>query len=127
MGPHSHTILHVCGREQIRGLRDQIFRTNGYEVESTVSVDEGLKLALARKYSVVVIDVEGDGRIPAAEKLCTEIKHHRPDQDVVFICNYRVSVNSDCPNEIVRSEFNPQAMLDGVRAVLSGGSADSSN
>ena len=125
MSAISPTILHVCGREQIRGLRDQIFRLNGYEVESTVSVDEGLKLAIAKKYSLVVIDVEGDGRIPAAEKLCTEIKRHRPDQDVVFICNYRVSVNSDCPNEVVRSEFNPQAMLDGLKAVLNGKPADS--
>ena len=125
MPPHVPTILHVCGREQIRGLRDQIFRTNGYEVDSTVSVDEGLELARAKKYSVVVVDVEGDGRIPAAEKLCNEIKRHRPDQDVVFICNYRVSVNSDCPNEVVRSEFDPQAMLDGVKAVLNGGPSES--
>jgi DNA-binding NtrC family response regulator len=118
MSPASPTILHVSDRDQIRGLRDQIFRMNGYEVDSTVSVDEALKLAITRKYSVIVIDVEGDGRIPAADRLCSEIKQHRPDQDVVFICNYRVSVNSDCPTEIVRSEFNPQAMLDGVKAVL---------
>jgi DNA-binding NtrC family response regulator len=127
MGPHSHTILHVCGREQIRGLRDQIFRTNGYEVESTVSVDEALKLAITKKYSLVVIDVEGDGRVPAAERLCSDIKKHRPDQDVVFICNHRVSVYTDCPDEIIRSEFNPQAMLDGVKAVLSAESADSAD
>lgn len=125
MSPKSPTILHVSDRDQIRGLRDQIFRMNGYEIESTGSIDEGLKLATAQKYSLVIIDVEGDGRIPAAEKLCTEIKQHRPDQDVVFICNYRVSVNSDCPNDIVRSEFNPQAMIDGVKAVLEGKPANS--
>lgn len=120
----SPTILHVCGREQIRGLRDQIFRVNGYEVESTVSVDEGLKLAIAKKYSLVVIDVEGDGRVPAAEKLCSDIKKHWADQDVVFICNYRVSIHTDCPDEIIRSEFNPQAMIDGIKAVLNGKSGD---
>ena len=116
----SPTILHVSDREQIRGLRDQIFRVNGYEVDSTVSIDEALKLATAKKYSLVVIDVEGDGRIPAADRLCAEIRQLRPDQAVVFICNYRVSVLSDCPTEIVRSEFNPQAMLDGIKAVLEG-------
>jgi DNA-binding response OmpR family regulator len=118
MSTNPPTILHVCGRDLILSLRDQIFRLHGYQVDSTLSVDEGLKLALARKYSLVIIDVEGDGRIPAAEKLCTEIKAHRPDQEVVFICNYRVSVLTDCPNDIIRSEFNPQAMIDGVKAIL---------
>jgi DNA-binding NtrC family response regulator len=124
MGPHSPTILHVGSRDQIRGLRDTILRTSGYEVDSTASIDEALRLATAAKYSLVIIDVEGDGRVPAAEKLCSEIKRHHPDQAVVFICNYRVSVNSDCPNEIVRSEFNPQAMLDSVKAILDDKPAD---
>jgi DNA-binding response OmpR family regulator len=118
--PTAPTLLHICGRDTILGLRDQIFRMHGYEVDSTVSLDDGLKLALARKYSLVIIDVEGDGRIPAAEKVCTRIKQHRPDQEVVFICNYRVSVHTDCPNDIIRSEFNPQAMIDGVKAALEG-------
>ena len=104
----------------ILGLRDEIFRMHGYKVDSTISLEEGLKLALAQAYSLVIIDVEGDGRIPAAEKLCSEIKKHRPDQEVVFICNYRVSVQTDCPDEIIRSEFNPQAMIDGVQAALEG-------
>ncbi|HUB29657.1 MAG TPA: response regulator [Terracidiphilus sp.] len=112
------TLLHVCGRDMIRALRDQIFRMNGYEVESTESIEDGLKLATTKKYSLVIIDVEGDGRVPAAEKLCSDVKKHRPDQNVVFICNYRVSVHTDCPDEIIRSEFNPQAMLDGVKAAL---------
>jgi DNA-binding response OmpR family regulator len=102
----------------ILGLRDQIFRLHGYEVDSTLSLDDGLKLAKTRKYALVIIDVEGDGRIPAAEKLCGEIKKHRPDQEVVFVCNYRVSVLTDCPDEIIRSEFNPQAMIDGVKAII---------
>jgi DNA-binding response OmpR family regulator len=120
MSTSPHTILHVCGRDVILGLRDQIFRLHGLEVDSTLSLDEGLKLAQARKYSLVIIDVEGDGRITAAEKLCSEIKTHRPDQEVAFICNYRVSVLTDCPDDIIRSEFNPQAMIDGIKAVLEG-------
>jgi DNA-binding response OmpR family regulator len=120
MSSNPPSILHICSREIILGLRDQIFRMHGYDVDSTVSLDEGLNLAKARKYSLVIIDVEGDGRIPAAEKLCSEIKKHRPDQEVAFICNYRVSVLTDCPDEIIRSEFNPQAMIDGVKAILEG-------
>ena len=120
MSTQAPTILHVCGRDIILGLRDQIFRLHGLEVDSTLSLDEGLKLAQARKYSLVIIDVEGDGRITAAEKLCSEIKTHRPDQEVAFICNYRVSVLTDCPDDIIRSEFNPQAMIDGIKAVLEG-------
>jgi DNA-binding NtrC family response regulator len=124
MSLNSPTILHVCGREQIRGLRDQIFRMNGYEVESTVSVDEGLKLAIATGYSLVIIDVESDWGVPDCVRLCGDIKKHRPGQNVVFICNYRVSIHTDCPDEIIRSEFNPQAMIDGVKAVLDAKAAD---
>ena len=124
MTDSSATILHVCDREQIRGLRDQIFRMNGYEVESCEAVDEALRLANAKKYSLVIIDVDGDGRVPAVQKLCSDIKQHRPDQNVVFICNYRVSIHTDCPDEIIRAEFNPQAMLDGVKAVLDGQGAE---
>ncbi|HTA87689.1 MAG TPA: hypothetical protein VK729_15550 [Silvibacterium sp.] len=120
MNTQAPTILHICSRDVILGLRDQIFRLHGYEVDSTLSLDEGLKFAQARKYSLVIIDVEGDGRIPAAERLCTEIKTHRSDQEVVFICNYRVSVQTDCPDEIIRSEFNPRAMVDGIQAILEG-------
>jgi len=127
MSANAPTILHVCPREKIRGLRDQIFRMNGYEVESTPSIDEAQKLATAKKYSLVIIDVDGDGHVPAVQKLCSDIKGHRPEQDVVFICNYRVSIHTDCPDEIIRAEFNPQAMIDGVEAVLKGKSSDSGN
>src|SRR5215469_7926313 len=120
MGTNSVSILHICSRDVILGLRDHIFRMHGYEVDSTASLDEGRNLALAKEYSLVIVDVEGDGRIPSAERLCTEIKQHRPGQEVVFICNYRVSVHTDCPNDIIRAEFNPQAMIDGVKAVLEG-------
>ncbi|MBV8631122.1 MAG: response regulator [Silvibacterium sp.] len=118
MTANSSKLLHVCGREQIRVLRDQIFRMNGYEVESTASLEEALKLANLMKYSLVIIDIDGNGHVPAAQKLCSDIKEHRPDQDVVFICNYRVSVQTDCPDEVIHAEFNPQAMLDGIKAVL---------
>jgi DNA-binding NtrC family response regulator len=115
-GPHS--ILHVCSRESVVGLRDQILKLHGYEVDSTLSLDEALRLAAARDYSVVMIDVEGDGRIPMAEKLCGDIKTQKPEQKVVFICNYRVSAETDCPDDIIRTEFNPRFMLEGLSAFL---------
>jgi DNA-binding NtrC family response regulator len=118
MNNRAHTILHVCSRETILGLRDQIFKLHGYQVDSTLSLDRGLQYANARDYDVVVIDVEGNGRVPSAEKLCHDIKAIRPAQDVVFICNYRVSIESECPDEIIRSEFNPVAMIEGIQAIL---------
>jgi CheY-like chemotaxis protein len=114
----SHSILHVCSRETILGLRDQILKLHGYHVDSTLSLDEALQRATAQQYDLVVIDVEGDGRVPAAEKLCQDIKAARPGQDLVFICNYRVSIESDCPDEVIRSEFNPKAMIEGIQAIL---------
>lgn len=118
MATPSVTILHVCTRETILSLRDEILKLHGYEVDSTLSLDQALALASRREYSLVLIDVEGEGRIPAAEELCDEIKKQRPGQKVVFVCNYRVSAESDCPDEIIRSEFNPKIMIEGVKAVL---------
>jgi DNA-binding NtrC family response regulator len=120
MSNPAQTILHVCGRETILEVRDQILKLHGYEVDSTLLLDHALQMATVREYHLVVIDVEGDGRIPAAEKLCQEIKAVRPGQEVVFICNYRVSIESDCPDEVIRSEFNPKAMVEGIQAILRG-------
>jgi DNA-binding NtrC family response regulator len=102
----------------IVGLRDQIFRLHGYEVDSTLSIDAALQHVESREYSLVLIDVEGEGRVLAAEKLCGQIKDHRPNQKVAFVCNYRIAIKSDCPDEIIRSEFNPKALIDGVNAIL---------
>lgn len=118
MHNRAHSILHICSRETILDLRDEILRLHGYQVNSTVKLEEGYQLAVAEPYDLVVIDVEGDGRIPSAEKLCNEIKAVRPGQQVVFICNYRVSIDSECPDEIIRSEFNPKAMIEGIQAML---------
>lgn len=111
-------VLHVCAREVIRELRDSILRLQGYEVVSTLSLIEAESLYTGAKFDLVLIDVEGDGRIPQAEKLCEDIKKIDPDQKIAFVCNYRVSKESDCPDEIIRSEFNPQAMVDGVKELL---------
>ncbi|MGC2160276.1 MAG: hypothetical protein WA634_00075 [Silvibacterium sp.] len=118
MSPDPYSILHVCSRESVIGLRDQILKLHGYEVDSTLSVDAALQLSEARDYFIVLIDVEGNGRIAMAEKLCGEIKTHKPDQKVVFICNYRVSAETDCPDEIIRAEFNPRVMIEGLEAFL---------
>ncbi|HVW78014.1 MAG TPA: response regulator [Alloacidobacterium sp.] len=111
-------VLHLCAREIIRELRDSILRLQGYEVVSTLSLIEAEELYSKFKFDLVLVDVEGDGRIPLAEKLCEDIKKQNPDQKIAFVCNYRVSHDSDCPDEIIRSEFNPEAMVKGVKQLL---------
>ena len=46
-----------------------------------------------------------------SRKLC-------PAQHVAFVCNYRVAIESDCPDEIIRAEFNPEALVRGVQQAL---------
>ncbi|HZU08352.1 MAG TPA: hypothetical protein VFA02_00495 [Pseudacidobacterium sp.] len=112
------SILHVCSRDLIRVLRDEILRLQGYHVTSTLSIEEAEALYKQSKYDLVLVDVEGDGRIPLAEKLCDDIKKMDPEQKVAFVCNYRVSKASDCPDEIIHSEFNPKALVEGIRDAL---------
>jgi DNA-binding response OmpR family regulator len=110
-------ILHICRREMLRPLRDQILRLSGFEVDSTLSVGEALSMFLARTYDLVLVDVEEEA-IPEAEHLCSEIKTAKQEQVVAFVCNWRVAFLTDCPDEIVRTEFNPKAFVDGVKDIV---------
>jgi DNA-binding response OmpR family regulator len=111
-------LLHVCRREILRPLRDQILRLSGYEVDSTLASGEALSMFQRRPYDLVLIDVEGESGIDEAEALCSEIRTAEPGQLVAFVCNWRVAVLTDCPDEILRTEFDPKAFVEGVRALV---------
>ena len=112
-------ILHVCKREMVRPLRDQILRVSGFQVDSTLNSAEALTMSAARDYALVLIDVEGENGVHEAEQLCSDVKEARHDQVVAFVCNWRVAILSDCPDEIVRTEFNPATFVAGVKKILS--------
>jgi DNA-binding response OmpR family regulator len=116
--PDQPTILHVCKREMLRPLRDQILRLSGFRVDSTLSVAEAISMFQASPYGLILIDVEGEHGIPEAEHLCSEIKTANKDQLVAFVCNWRVAVLTDCPDEIVRTEFDPASFVACVRKAL---------
>ncbi len=111
-------ILHICSREMLRPLRDLVLRRNGHEVDSTLSVSEGLSMFWLKPYDLVLVDVEGEGRIPDAEYICSAIKTAQPGQLVAFVCNWRVAIQTDCPDEIVRTEFNPAEFARGVSRIV---------
>jgi response regulator RpfG family c-di-GMP phosphodiesterase len=113
------SILHICSRETIRPLRDRVLALSGFQVDSTLSHNEGLSMFRSRPYDLVLIDVEGEEGIPAAENLCSEVKTAQPEQLVAFVCNWRVAIMTDCPDEILRTEFNPAAFAQGVRDIVS--------
>jgi DNA-binding NtrC family response regulator len=120
-------IFHVSSRLNIMGLRDEILRMHGYDVDSTVYSREAAEEVAEKDYDLVLIDVEADVRVQSAQELCDEIKKVHPLQHVAFICNYRVAINSDCPDEIIRAEFNPEAMVRGVQQALGKNEADNKN
>jgi DNA-binding NtrC family response regulator len=113
------TILHICTRETIRPLRDQVLRLNGFQVDSALSHREGLAMFWGRQYDLVLIDVEGENGIASAEAMCSEIKSAQPEQLVAFVCNWRVANLTDCPDEIIRTEFDPVAFAQGVSSIVS--------
>jgi DNA-binding response OmpR family regulator len=116
--PDRPAILHVCKREMLRPLRDQILRVSGYDVDSTLSAADALSRFSARSYDLVLIDVEGQHGIPEAEHLCSEVKTAMHEQLVAFVCNWRVAILTDCPDDIVRTEFDPAAFVKGVRELI---------
>ena len=118
---NKHSILHICHREVLRPLRDQILRLSGFCVDSTLNHTEALSMFWTRQYDLVLVDVEGEAGIPAAEQLCSEIKTAQPEQLVAFVCNWRVAIITDCPDEIVRTEFDPAAFVSGVKDIVEEG------
>jgi PleD family two-component response regulator len=122
------SILHVCNREVLRPLRDEILKLSGFEVESTCRHDEAIMMYRNRPFSLVLVDVEGDEGVPLAERLCSAVKEIDRDQLGSFVCNWRVALMTDCPDHILRTEFDPAAFVAGVRdmltPVLSGESPD---
>lgn len=110
-------VLHVCSREMLRPLRDQILRISGFEVDSVLSTTEGLDLFHRKPYDLVLIDVEGEQAIPYAEHLCSAVKTAHPHQKVAFVCNWRVAIHTDCPDEILRTEFDPSRFVAGVKDI----------
>jgi DNA-binding NtrC family response regulator len=111
-------IFHVSSRENIKGLRDEILRMHGFEVQSMLYSHQASDEVARKDYDLVLIDVESDFRVQSAQELCDEIKKVVPRQHVAFVCNYRVAIESDCPDEIIRAEFNPEALVRGVQQAL---------
>jgi CheY-like chemotaxis protein len=114
-------ILHVCTRETIRPLRDQVLRISGFDVDSTLNHTDALSLFWGRHYDLILIDVEGESGIKDAETLCSEIKTAQHTQRIAFVCNWRVAIMTDCPDEIVRTEFDPAAFAQGVADAVAHG------
>ena len=112
------SVLHICNREMLRPLRDQILRISGFSVKSASTYDEGLAIFRKDVVDLVLIDVEGEERVGEAERLCSAIRTAHHGQLVAFLCNWRVAILTDCPDEIVRAEFDPAAFVEGVRKTL---------
>jgi response regulator RpfG family c-di-GMP phosphodiesterase len=112
-------ILHICTRETIRPLRDRVLALSGFHVDSSLNHAEGLSMFWSRHYDLVLIDIEGETGVAAAEHMCSEIKTRQPEQVVAFVCNWRVALMTNCPNEIVRTEFDPAAFAQGVSDIFS--------
>ena len=99
-------------------LRDEVLRMHGFVVQSAVYSVKAVDEVLRSDYDLVLIDVEADVRVQGAQELCDEIKKVIPGQHIAFVCNYRVAIQSDCPDEIIRAEFNPEALVRGVQDAL---------
>ena len=126
-GSGKKRIFHVSSRLNIMGLRDEILRMHGFELYSAVYSRQAAGEVAEKDYDLVLIDVEADVRVQSAQELCDEIKKVHPLQHVAFVCNYRVAINSDCPDEIIRAEFNPEALVRGVQDALGKNETDDKN
>jgi DNA-binding NtrC family response regulator len=126
-GSKKKRIFHVSSRLNIMGLRDEILRLHGFEVDSAIYSRQAAQEVAEKDYDLVLIDVEADVRVQSAQELCDEIKKVHPQQHVAFVCNYRVAISSDCPDEIIRAEFDPGALVRGVQEAVEKNEAGDKN
>jgi CheY-like chemotaxis protein len=111
-------ILHLCAREHLLPLRDHALRNAGYEVDSVGDSNTALTRACSTHFEMVIIDVESDAQMARAEAFCEHIRKALPNIVVAFACNWQVSHNSQCPDEVIHTEFNPDAFVSGIRQML---------
>jgi response regulator RpfG family c-di-GMP phosphodiesterase len=112
------TILHISTREVLRPIRDQMLRLAGYEVISCDGYDQALNVARKNTVELILIDIESERQVKEAEHLCSALKSHDLAQRVAFVCNWRIAVIVECPDHVVRSEFDPVGFLSGVGNLL---------
>ena len=111
-------ILHVCTRDSLRPLRDEILRKSGFRVDSTLSATEALSMFAAHPYDLVLIDIESEQGVVEAEPLCGKVRELVHGQTIAFVCNWRVAIMTDCPDEILRTEFDPRRFVSGVKKMV---------
>ena len=76
----TQAILHICKREMLRPLRDQIFRLSGYHVDSTLGAAEALALFSTRPYDLAArYEIQTD---PAGAVL---LKPRSADSDLAWL------------------------------------------
>jgi hypothetical protein len=102
----------LCGHSAIR------FSAGPASRSTLLSPRPRASLFSARQYHLVLIDVEGETGIHEAESLCSEIRTAHPGQLVAFVCNWRVAILTDCPDEIIRTEFDPAAFAEGAKDIV---------
>lgn len=117
-GSAKPSILHVSPRDILRTVRDQILRVSGYEVTSSDSYENAREILETTRYDLVLIDIQSEGDLKAADEFCAVLKQVKPEQKVAFVCNWRVAIISHCPDDVVRSEFDPAAFVSGVREAV---------
>ena len=117
-GSAKPSILHVSPRDILRTVRDQILRVSGYEVTSSDSYENAREILESTRYDLVLIDIQSEGDLKAADEFCALLKRVKPEQKVAFVCNWRVAIISHCPDDVVRSEFDPAAFVSGVNDVV---------
>ena len=108
------SILHVSPRDILRTVRNQILRVSGYEVTSSDNYDHATQIVQKERYDLVLIDVESERDLKEADEFCSMLKKEKPELKVAFVCNWRVAILSHCPDDVVRSEFDPAAFVSGV-------------
>ena len=98
-------------------LHDRILAADGYEVTTVTSFLEAMQVWRPKLFPLVMILANRNSR--EALEFCEGVKKIDPEQKVVFVAPRFVPVDSDCPNEVIRLDHNPEHFLTDVNDAAS--------
>lgn len=116
-----HRILIIEDDQRVQKALRRLFEPEGYELDTTCDGASGLKIALERPPSAVVLDL----RLPAmsGRDVCREIKQAMPNVPVIIVSAAgdtidKVSLLELGADDYVTKPFSPRELLARVRAAI---------
>jgi ActR/RegA family two-component response regulator len=97
--------------------RSALLKSRGYSVEAVHSVKEARTKCREFKCDFVIVDARRVHN--SAMEVREEIKQHNPSVSVVLMTGYHVYFHTECPDDVIGQEEEPEGFVTKIENLLS--------